>query len=192
MADKFQPDFYVTCASVIPVLFLAVAVEGRAYRWALSTSERAERYSNTSVRIALGLEPAVRRERRWPGARESLADAAAEVLVLIALLIVLAGGLGEGLALAVLYQKSETPGDRVIVLSATLVLVAAVIAGPAVALGRSLWLVVIGPWAANWWQGVRSFPEMWRALFSARAAEGQSTASPEGRRASSVRPHYDG
>ena len=42
MTDKFQPDFYITCASVIPVLFLAVAVEGRVYRWALSTSERAE------------------------------------------------------------------------------------------------------------------------------------------------------
>jgi hypothetical protein len=129
---------------------------------------------------------------RWKGAREQLADLAATVLVFIALFIVLAGGLGEAVALFVLYQKSETPGDRVIVLSATLVLVAAVIAGPVVALGRSLWLVLIVPGAAGWWQGVRSIPKVWRALFSAGAAQGQSTASPEGRRESSIRPHYDG
>jgi hypothetical protein len=53
-ADNFQPDFYVASATVIPVLFLAVAVEGRVYQWALGTSEWAQRYSSTTARTALG------------------------------------------------------------------------------------------------------------------------------------------
>lgn len=186
MAD-FQGDFYVTCASVIPVLFLAVAVEGRVYQWALSTSERAEKYSNTTTRTVLGIEPPAQRPNVWQGAREQLADLAAMVLVFIALLIVFAGGLGEAMALLVLYQKSETPGDRVIVLVSTLVLVVAVIAGPAVPLGRSLWLVLLAPGSTGQiWQALR------RARFQPRASGGQSTTSADSGRESSIRPYYDG
>ena len=31
MTEKFNADFYVTCATVIPVLFLAAAVQGQAF-----------------------------------------------------------------------------------------------------------------------------------------------------------------
>jgi hypothetical protein len=31
MTENFNADFYVTCATVIPVLFLALAVQGRTY-----------------------------------------------------------------------------------------------------------------------------------------------------------------
>lgn len=214
MADKFQPDFYVACATVIPVLFLAVAVEGRVYRWALSTSERAQRYSNTTVRTAPSLERPAQWAMGWRWAGQQLADLTATALLFIAMLIVIAGGLGEGLALFVLCQKSETTSERGAVLIATLVLVAAVIAGPVVALGRSLWSVILSPmyapyWrlAVQYWQQYVRLWRRWRAAqswreyvqllrvalitFGGGAVEGQSTASPEGRRESKIRPHYD-
>lgn len=31
VAKNFNADFYVTCATVIPVLFIAVTVQGQAY-----------------------------------------------------------------------------------------------------------------------------------------------------------------
>jgi hypothetical protein len=51
-------------------------------------------------------------------------------LVVILLVSVTACGLGEGLALYVLYRGSESIGDRRDVLVATLFLVAVVLAGP--------------------------------------------------------------
>ena len=41
VANNFPSDFYVTCASVIPVLFLALAVQGRVYEWVLSLNRSA-------------------------------------------------------------------------------------------------------------------------------------------------------
>jgi len=146
VADKFPSDFYVTCATVIPVLFLAVAVQGRAYEWVLRTSERADRFSNKTLRIVLGLEPAAPK-RPLQGTRELLADIASSALGIIALLIVIAGGAGEGLALYVLYRRSEPADARRWVFVATLVLVVAVIAGPLLALSRSLWLQLWSPWS---------------------------------------------
>jgi hypothetical protein len=142
VADKFPSDFYVTCATVIPVLFLALAVQGPVYEWVLRTSERAERYSNTTWRRGLGRQPPARRERPLQGTREMVAEFASVVLWVIALLIVFAGGFGEGLALYALYRGSEPADARRWVLVATLVLVAAVVAGPLLAGARSLWLSI--------------------------------------------------
>lgn len=40
MAEKFNADFYVTCATVIPVLFLAAAVQGQAFVFLLQRARR--------------------------------------------------------------------------------------------------------------------------------------------------------
>ena len=142
---QFSPDFYITCATVIPVLFLAVTVQGPAWGWVLSTSERAGRYSNPILRRLLRLESAVPGDRRWQRTRKTLAELMIVPLVVILLVSVTACGLGEGLALYVLYRGSESVGDRRDVLVATLFLLAAVLAG------RCWW--ARGPYGC--WPGVR-------------------------------------
>ena len=41
MAKGYDSDFYVVCATVIPVLFLAAAVQGNAYKNVLGAATRA-------------------------------------------------------------------------------------------------------------------------------------------------------
>lgn len=173
VTDKFPSDFYVTCATVIPVLFLALAVQGQAYGLVLRTSERAEGYSNTTWRRGLGLQPPARQERPLQGAREMLAEIASLALWVIALLIVFAGGFGEGLALYALYRGSEPADARRWVLVATLVLVAAVVAGPLLAGARSLWLPI-----ADSWSLLRAGSRRGRAD-GASAVEARSGESPK-------------
>jgi hypothetical protein len=113
VAKSFDSDFYVTCATIIPVLFLAVAVQGRSYG---SLLER-------SLAVAQDVRGDGWRQKLWP-------YIASRLLKFLAYTIWIAGGLGEGLALTVLYRSSATPDDRMMVYLATLVLVAAVATGP--------------------------------------------------------------
>jgi hypothetical protein len=140
---QFSPDFYITCATVIPVLFLAVTVQGPAWRWVLSTFERADRYSNPILKRLLRLESAAQ-GGRWT--HETLAELMTIPLVVIVLVSVTACGLGEGLALYVLYRGSESMGDRRDVFVATLFLVATVLAGPLLVGARGLWSLALKPW----------------------------------------------
>jgi hypothetical protein len=68
-------DFHVTCATVISVLFLALAVQGRAYELVLRTSERAKRYSNTTWRRGSAFNPSAP-GKALQGTREMLAEVA--------------------------------------------------------------------------------------------------------------------
>lgn len=77
VAKNFSPDFYVTCATVIPVFFLAVAVQGRAYESVLR---------------------AIWRRSPW---------VTGLYLQWIALPIFFAGGSGEYYALLALYKGSD-------------------------------------------------------------------------------------
>ena len=168
---QFSPDFYITCATVIPVLFLAVTVQGPAWGWVLSTSERASRYSNPILRRLLRLESAVPGDRRWQRTRKTLAELMIVPLVVILLVSVTACGLGEGLALYVLYRGSESVGDRRDVLVATLFLLAAVLAGPLLVGARALWLLARSPW-------LLVAQVLREPSGQARAGEAQDTAPP--------------
>ena len=153
MAKHFPSDFYVTCATVIPVLFLAVAVQGRVYESVVRALRRADM---TAFRYELA-------QRSWSGsgrdlsapgraglllrARADLAGVATLALLYVAALILIAGGAGEALALWILYRGSEVSGGRPVVLGSTLVLVA---------------VVVTAPFLANW-----SAPSERRQLVSA-------------------------
>lgn len=108
VAKSFPADFYVTCATVIPVLFLAVAVQGGTYEAMLQTALRAAR-------------TLPRRNRDY---------AAAEVLPVVAYLTFVAAVGGEVIALVVLYRGSEAQATRLIVLITTLVLLAVATAAP--------------------------------------------------------------
>jgi len=43
MAESFNADFYVTCATVIPVLFVSLAVQAQSYEDSLRRGERMPR-----------------------------------------------------------------------------------------------------------------------------------------------------
>jgi len=104
MTEKFNADFYVTCATVIPVLFLAAAVQGQAFAFLLQRARRG-----------------TARQRQWITLRFFRFRIAA---------IVIAGIAGEPIALWALYRESERPWQRPTVLVATLILLLAVAAAP--------------------------------------------------------------
>jgi len=104
MTEKFNADFYVTCATVIPVLFLAAAVQGQAFVFLLQRAERA-----------------TAQQRQWITRRFFRLRVTA---------IVIAGIAGEPIALWALYRESERPWQRPTVLAATLILLLAVAAAP--------------------------------------------------------------
>ena len=104
MTEKFNADFYVTCATVIPVLFLAAAVQGQAFVFLLHRAGRG-----------------TARQRQWITRRFFRFRVAA---------IVIAGIVGEPIALWALYRESERPWQGPTVLVATLILLLAVAAAP--------------------------------------------------------------
>jgi hypothetical protein len=117
-SDSFNHDFYVVAATVIPVLFLALAVQGPLF-----------------VRVFRGYQrvahlPAAERrngmlEIRGPLYR-ALFGATSWLLVLLLALTVLAGGWGELLAVYAVYQQQDQASTRQIVLLLTLFLIIAV------------------------------------------------------------------
>lgn len=109
MAKSFPTDFYVTCATVIPVLFLALVVQGGTY----------EAMLNTALHAARTLP---RRNRDY---------AVAEIFPTVAYLTFIAGLGGEALALLALYRGSDDRATRNIVLITTLILLADATAAPA-------------------------------------------------------------
>jgi hypothetical protein len=136
MTKHFPSDFYVTCATVIPVLFLAVAVQGRMYESVVRATRRADM---TAFRYELmqNYLSGPGRDLSAPGrtrlllrARADLASVATLALLYVAALILIAGGAGEALALWILYRGSEVSGGRPVVLGSTLVLVAVVVTAP--------------------------------------------------------------
>jgi hypothetical protein len=104
MAENFHADFYITCATVIPVLFLASAVQGQALVLLVQRAGRG-----------------TARQREHVLLRFFKFRVAA---------IVIAGFVGEPIALWVLYWESERPWQRSTVFAATLILLAAVAAVP--------------------------------------------------------------
>ena len=122
---KDPSDFYVTCASVIPVLFLAVAVQGRTYE--------------SVVQALVKVQAEIKKKAKASGGSIwalTVPSYKANAVLVTALAILVAGGVGEFLALEVLYTGSERPGQRVWVLVLTLLLLAVVVVGPAVSLLR--------------------------------------------------------
>jgi hypothetical protein len=131
MTKNFPADFYVTCATVIPVLFLAVAVQGRTYESVLRASVRADALTGRRDAQLARIGPSLpKRARRSLQRRAGLADVTSLFLLNIAVVIVAAGSIGEGLALWTLYQGSEVSGMRPWVFGLTMFLVLATVAGP--------------------------------------------------------------
>ena len=113
MAKNFNSDFYVVCATVIPVLFLAVAVQGGAYKSVLQAAMVAARTKASDGSM-----------------RQLRALVVSRALQLIGYWIWCAGAIGEVIALMVLYQGREGSGTRLTVFLCTVMLILAASAGP--------------------------------------------------------------
>jgi hypothetical protein len=118
----FNHDFYVAAATIIPVLFIALIVQGGGYENLLKAVRAVDR------RTA--------RDRPW---YEQLAATAAWlVLMPIAYAIVAFGATSEAAAVYALYQKQASTATATFVLAGTIFMVIATAAGPALALMRIL------------------------------------------------------
>ena len=127
----FNHDFYVTAATVIPVLFLALAVQGRVYegllRAALTTLrvKRAGRDRFPVIHVTAGF--------RLPWLAILTVNG---LLWLTAFLIPVAGYMGEQRAVTALYDGHDDSVTRPIVLFTTLFLFLVVAMGPMLTLIR--------------------------------------------------------
>ena len=120
--------FYATAATVIPILFLALAVEG-------STWENMVRNVVTAGDVMRWRDPAARELRR----------ASRLLFLLLAIsgfLVIFAGFGGEFVAIATLYNGSNASGSAGFVVLAVILLTAGVAAVPAAKFGK----VVLEAW----------------------------------------------
>jgi hypothetical protein len=122
-APAFNSTFYATVATVIPVLFLAIALQGGTYQTLLAAyaaNVRAYRQTMRAARAAGQLT-----------LRKALASVPSTHLPgYAAAATVLAGLYGEGVALDALYSQQAPPAAGLGVLIATLYLVAIAASGP--------------------------------------------------------------
>jgi hypothetical protein len=119
-ASAFPADFYATAATVIPVFFLAFAVQGRAYRALVATAIRYSRpflIKQTLRSFAVAV----------PGA----------ALIALAAFIIIETFAGELIALIALMDESAAPSAQTAVLSSVVVLLIGVIVPPASAMIRA-------------------------------------------------------
>jgi hypothetical protein len=120
MKDTFNSNFYITAATVIPVLYLALIVQANAVRDLLTRLDRAmqaktkaqSQGSIISVLIILGF-------------------IAASAIWLASTVILILGIGGEVAAILVLYRQSDSDSVRNFVLVSTILLMVITTAGPA-------------------------------------------------------------
>jgi hypothetical protein len=115
-APAFNSTFYAVAATVIPVLFLAVAVQGRGYKNLMKALDVMDQGSDPDIPLAKA---------------DAAIFAATAVLVTIATLILAAAVLSEILAVYALYQQQarSTTGQTVII--SVILLTIATATGPA-------------------------------------------------------------
>lgn len=121
-APPFNANFYIVVATIIPVLFVALAVEGHAYQDLLKGYGVVGRFTAP--------------KRPWY--QIAAATIARYALFQIAYSIVVFGAITEILSGYVLYQQRVGSSTGQVVLVGTIFMVLAVVAGPAIALGRAL------------------------------------------------------
>lgn len=131
----FDATYYATIATVIPVLFLAIAVQGGTYGKILQSATRAIRgYKRERYLVYLA------------------AAVVSLLLAAIAFLIVIAGGYGEVQAIHALYQQHDDRGVREQVYLAAIFLIIAAAGGPLLIYTRVIFATMLlrpGPWLGD-------------------------------------------
>jgi hypothetical protein len=113
-APAFNGLFYATTATIIPVLFLALTLQGTIFDRALRAYHSATKAAFTSA----------------PGWQSTATLFAASVLRMTLTLILLAGVGGEALAIYALSQQQASASTQHHVLSSAIILTFATAAGP--------------------------------------------------------------
>jgi hypothetical protein len=139
VTPAFNSGFYSTIATIIPVLFLAIAVQGTAY----GTLVKVVAYGIRLYRRVMPVMSAVLKMSPLMGAGGSAvmilgAWLALALLVLVSVLTLVSGLAGEIIAVIALYRQRAVAGSGAFVLGATIFLAVMTAAGPGWALGRSL------------------------------------------------------
>jgi hypothetical protein len=119
--DTFNADFYVTAATVIPVLYLALTLQGSTFEKVMSKWRDSVQDESKDVRPIQVFLPAY------------------VLFCILASVIILGGLLGEFYAIMALYSRSAADHSTVVVAVSLLALLAAVVAGPTI----SYWSI---PW----------------------------------------------
>lgn len=129
--DKFNANFYITVGTVIPVLFLALTLQGS------TLNDMLDRWKATGEALARGEV-----KSQWSLATKSLA---AGVLLTAIGTILVAGFAGEFLAIKALYYQSPSLTTEAWVFIAAIALLILVVAGPLLKFlamyGRFAWFV---------------------------------------------------
>jgi hypothetical protein len=120
----FNRDFYVTVATIMPVLYLALTLQGSSFAHMVSQSGK-----------ALGH---LRRERGEPSRRRLWLSVRSFGLIVGAIAVLYAWLTGELRAMTALYHQSDTPGDSTYVVLCLIVLLIAATTGPFVTFFRTL------------------------------------------------------
>ena len=143
-APPFNGLFYATMATVIPVLFVAAAVQGRTYQEMLKESSRRYAVSIWQGNDPITLRKAVRSGsltrsqalREWVDLRDWLSLAIASLYVGLALVTVVLATIGEVLSLLALYDQ-RAGGSGPTILASGVLLTCMTAAGPAAAIART-------------------------------------------------------
>jgi hypothetical protein len=142
-APPFNGLFYATMATVIPVLFVAAAVQGSTYQKMLKDSSRRYAVSIWQGNDLITLRKEVRRgSLTWPQALRKFADfrdllslAIASLYVAVALVTVVLATVAEVLSLLSLYNQRADSGSTI--LASGVLLTCMTAAGPAAAIART-------------------------------------------------------
>jgi GNAT superfamily N-acetyltransferase len=138
--SDFNADFYVAAATVIPVLYLALGVQGSMLTWVIA-------------RLNKSLRAMSRQRPDTPLRQLALAGrvAVSYVLMTVALLILAAGVVGESAAILALYHQKGGPTTGRLVTASVIALLVLTAASPAWALilawPRMQWI----PLKHAWW-----------------------------------------
>ena len=126
--------FYATVATFIPVLYLALAVQGNASQSMFGAARVIMKHIIRSLTRTMFRNAATGRPQNKVeiSLRAIFIFVVAGTIPLAAAAIIVAGALGEILAAYALYQGQDTPPTRTIVLYAAVFLIIAVATGPAV------------------------------------------------------------
>lgn len=140
MRSDFNSDFYVAAATVIPVLYLALGVQGSLLTGVITRL-------NKSLRVMSRQRPDTPLRQLGLVGRVAVSYA----LMVVAILIVAAGVVGEGAALLALYHQKGGPASGRLVLGSLIALLVLTAASPTWALilawPRLQWI----PLKHAWW-----------------------------------------
>lgn len=124
-APAFNSNFYITAATVIPVLFVALAIqENSGYKKLLQVFGALDRLTRSP----------------HPWCQRFTATIAGAVLIIVAYAILVFGVVIEAAAVYALYQQQVSSSTAAAVLVGTIFMVIATATGPALGFGRVLLL----------------------------------------------------